>query len=90
MTNQQRSCPIPDLVVNVCPTSSCISCARIYTNEITGHKIVCRCNCHSETLGAEAAKLLNDKDVGAKDGQACKNRHECPVNGQEVAKACEQ
>lgn len=62
---QQQSYPIPDLVVNTYPTS-CSTCAQVYTNNITGDKIVCHCRCLRWEEAIEALNLTDDEDEGAK------------------------
>jgi hypothetical protein len=38
---------IPDLVITRCPIDDCSHCAIVYVNKLIGHRIVCRCLCHS-------------------------------------------
>jgi hypothetical protein len=33
---------LPDLIVKSCPLGCDSVCARIWTNEVTGHRIICR------------------------------------------------
>jgi hypothetical protein len=34
-----------ELLTNVCPLS-CKSCKTVYSNKVTGMRIVCKCSCH--------------------------------------------
>jgi hypothetical protein len=35
-----------ELVTTKCPTDNCKSCRVLYSNEIVGLKLICRCTCH--------------------------------------------
>ncbi len=42
---------IPDLILSVCPLGCNRKCAGMWKNEITGHRIICICECnHKQTL----------------------------------------
>jgi hypothetical protein len=43
---------LPDLIVNCCPLGCNGVCIRIWRNEITGHRIVCRCNCEHKRIAS--------------------------------------
>lgn len=36
---------IPDLKLKTCPLGCDNKCLRVWINEITGHKIICKCEC---------------------------------------------
>jgi len=36
---------LPDFIVNSCPLGCNSICARIWRNEVTGHRIICKCSC---------------------------------------------
>jgi hypothetical protein len=50
---------IPDLIVRKCPVDDCSQCAMVYINTLIGHRIICRCGCHS--LVEEIQERLNNR-----------------------------
>lgn len=40
----------PDLVVHTCPLGCNGKCARIWKNQITGHRIICECTCEHKKM----------------------------------------
>jgi len=54
---------IPDLIVRKCPVNECSQCAMIYINKLIGHRIICKCLCHSL---AKEIQESEDKLQGAR------------------------
>ncbi len=48
--NQKITTPLaPEFVIFKCPLN-CDNCKTIYSNKLTGIKIVCKCSCHVNTV----------------------------------------
>ena len=43
---------LPDLNVNSCPFGCDMICARIWSNEVTGHRIICECSCEHKRIAS--------------------------------------
>jgi hypothetical protein len=52
---------LPDLVVNTCPLGCDSVCARIWTNEVTRHRIICSCSCEHK----RKASLVEEPETDA-------------------------
>jgi hypothetical protein len=81
---------IPDLIVRKCPVDDCSHCAMIYINTLIGHRIICRCRCHS--LTEETQERLNYRNslqgpgrIGTPTSQAaCASKPTTPVDATHV------
>jgi hypothetical protein len=43
---------LPDLIVNNCPFGCDRVCAGIWSNEVTGHRIICKCSCEHKRIAS--------------------------------------
>ena len=65
---------LSDLVLNHCPLGCDGDCARIWINEITNHKIICKCECkHKETLAEVWDPIANVTDGSSSSGETEEN-----------------
>jgi hypothetical protein len=44
--NKSLSLDLPDLIVDKCPFGCHKECSKVWKNELTGHQIVCKCECN--------------------------------------------
>ena len=52
---------ISDLILNVCPLGCDGKCEGIWYNEITGHRIICKCTCEHKRI----ASLVEEPETDA-------------------------
>lgn len=52
---------LPDLIVGKCPFGCHEKCSKVWKNEFTGHKIVCRCKCNHEAKTLESVLETRDQ-----------------------------
>lgn len=43
---------LPDLIVDCCPLGCDSVCAQIWRNEVTGHRIICKCSCKHKGIAS--------------------------------------
>lgn len=59
--NKLSATELPDLIVNRCPLGCDCVCAQIWRNEVTEHRIICKCSCEHKRI----ASLVEEPETDA-------------------------
>ena len=58
--NKLLATKLPDLIANRCPLGCDSVCAQIWRNEVTEHRIVCKCSCEHKRMASLVAEPETD------------------------------